>query len=391
MKILIDGTPIKSNPSGVGLHLLNLIHWLYLLQNTNELNFDYEMAISYQPGLKNWFKGKLIYPDSINSYPNLYSLPIPVRAVNPLLLYAPSLFSTLFESKLDSPNIIHGTNYLVYPLKKSLKVLNIYDLAFLKYPKYVNSVVKEYEKIVRKCLTWTDLIVTSSESVKHDIAKYLDFDPDKIHVTPLASRYDDQYLNKIDIALLASSFPNYSFSKPYLLFVSTIEPRKNINALITAFNLLKQKYKIDHDLVLIGQKGWHYEPIFEAIANSPYHQYIYHLDYLSDELVAMFYAKADVMVYPSHYEGFGLPILEAMIFNAPVVTSNVSSMPEVAGDAALLIDPTEPEQLAESILKVISDRKFRNELITKGQARAKSFSWEKTALATIEGYKKVLR
>jgi len=391
MKIVIDGTPIKPNPSGVGLHLMNLIQWLYILQDHNDLKLCYEMGISYQPGLKNWFKGKLAFPDLISSYSNLYSLPLPVRTLNPFLLYAPNLFCNLFESSLDFPDIIHGTNFLVYPFKKSLKILNIYDLTFLKYPQYVNSVVKEYGQIVKQCLTWTDLVISSSESVKQDIIQHLDFPPDRIYVTPLASRYDHKYIENLNCEILISSFTRYHFSKPYILFVSTIEPRKNIITLITAFNLLKQKYKVDHDLVLIGQKGWNYESIFDAIANSPYQKNIYHLDYLSDELVAIFYSKADVLAYPSHYEGFGLPILEAMIFNTPVVTSNISSMPEVAGDAALLINPNEPEELAEAILKTISDRNLRNDLVAKGQERAKLFSWEKTALGTLEAYKKVLR
>ncbi|AFY73436.1 glycosyltransferase [Synechococcus sp. PCC 7502] len=391
MRILIDGTPIKSNPSGVGLHLLNLIHWLYILQDRNSLNFSYEMGISYQPGLKNWLKGKQIFPDLINSYPNLYSLPIPVRLVNPFLLYAPTLFCNCFEPTLGYPDIIHGTNYLVYPFKRSLKILNIYDLTFIKYPEYVDAVVGKYFAVVKQCLTWTDLIISSSESIKQDIIEYLSFPAERIHVTPLASRYNHKFIENFKPEILTSSFANYDFTKPYILFVSTIEPRKNIKALITAFNSLKQKYKIEHNLVLIGQKGWNYTPIFEAIANSAYTHNIYHLDYLSDELVAAFYAKADVFVYPSHYEGFGLPILEAMTLGAPVITSNVSSMPEVGGNAAVLIDPNNSEELAESILKVISDRNFRNELITKGQERAKAFSWEKTALATLEGYQKVLR
>jgi glycosyltransferase involved in cell wall biosynthesis len=386
IKVTIDATPIQLSPSGVGFYVSNLINSLHNLESIN-----FKLGISYQPSLKNWILKNPEYPTAISNYQALNSLFIPVRVANPLLLYTPNLFSTLFEPSLKYPNIIHGTNYLVYPFKKSLKILNIYDLTFIKYPEYVNSVVKEYIQIVKKCLTWTDLVITISESIKQDIIKFLNVDPNKIHVTSLASRYDNLYLNNIDLISLASSFSKYSFNKPYLLFVSTIEPRKNINTLISAFNLLKQKYKIPHDLVLIGQKGWNYKPIFEAIALSPYQEDIYHLDYLSDQLVAMFYAKADVFVYPSYYEGFGLPILEAMIFNTPVVTSNVSSMPEVAGDAALLIDPNDSEQLAESILKVVSDRNLRNDLIKKGQERAKSFSWEKTALETIEAYKMVLR
>ncbi len=416
IKVLIDATPIQPNPSGVGLYVLNLIDQLVRFQasgNQNDFNFaknDFDFGICYQPGFKKWLTGNFLpaslnleglnaeksNPENIQKYQlpknqNVYSLPIPVRLCKPLLLNSPSLLAFGAELFLNSPHIIHGTNYSVYPLKRSLKILNIYDLTFIKYPQYVDAVVAEYPKIVKKCLTWTDLVITISESVKQDIVEHLGVDPSKIHVTPLASRYDSDFLNKINPLLVASSFREYDFSKPYLLFVSTIEPRKNINALISAFNLLKQKYKIPHNLVLIGQKGWSYKPIFAAMADSPYRQDIYHLDYLTDELVAMFYARADVFVYPSHYEGFGLPILEAMIFDAPVVTSNVSSMPEVAGDAAVLVDPNNPEQLAEGILKVISDRAFRQDLIVRGRARTKLFAWEKTALETIKAYEKVLR
>ena len=182
----------------------------------------------------------------------------------------------------------------------------------------------------------------------------------------------------------------YDFSKPYLLFLSTIEPRKNITAIISAFNYLKQKYEIEHQLILIGKKGWNYEPIFAAIENSPWKNEIHHLDYLSDELVALFYSRADVFVYPSHYEGFGLPVLEAMTLGTPVVTSNTSSIPEVAGDAAILIDPNDYIQLAEAILKVVSDRQLRQELIKKGKERAKLFSWERTAKKTLNAYRTLL-
>jgi glycosyltransferase involved in cell wall biosynthesis len=384
-KVIVDATPIQPNPSGVGLHVFNLIQQLYNLENSPDCNF--RMGICYQPGLKNWLKGKLVIPELISSYPNLYSLPIPVRVFNPLIMYAPDLFSSIFEPYLEYPDIIHGTNYSVYPFKKSLKVLNIYDLTFLRYPEYVDSVVGKYVNIVKQCLGWTDLIITSSESIKLDIIQYLNFPPDRIYVTPLASRYDRTYITNLNLEPLVLSFPKYECSRPYILFVSTIEPRKNIGNLVKAFNLLKQKYKIDHDLVLVGKKGWNYEPIFEAIANSPYHQNIYHLDYLSDELVAAFYSRADLFVYPSHYEGFGLPVLEAMTLGAPVVTSNVSSMPEVAGDAALLVNPNDYVQLAESILNVISDRTLRSDLITRGHARAKLFSWQKTALETLKAYK----
>ncbi|MEH2046191.1 glycosyltransferase family 4 protein [Nostoc sp.] len=392
LKIVVDATPVFPKPSGVGFYVANLIRSLNALQFQEE----FQLGIAYQPGFKNWLLGKVTIPTCLNEYSHIYLLPMPVRVsdllltstpVSNLLLY---YFQTYFEQCFDYPNILHGTNYSVYPCNNSLKVMNIYDLTFIKYPNYIDSVVKRYAERVKRCLQWTDLVLTISESSRKDIIEYLQVDPKKVYVTPLASRYSPNYLSdKKNIAALEKQV-NYDFSNPYILFVSTIEPRKNINAIIYAFNLLKKKYKIEHQLILIGKKGWNYDPIFADIESSPWKSQIHHLDYLSDELVALFYSKADVFVYPSHYEGFGLPVLEAMTLGAPVVTSNTSSIPEVSGDAAILIDPSDPVQLAEAILKVISDSQLRQELINKGKARAKLFSWERTAKETLNAYRTII-
>ncbi|MHC5610770.1 MAG: glycosyltransferase family 4 protein [Nostoc sp.] len=385
LKVVVDATPVDSKPSGVGFYIANLICALDVLQK--EENF--QLGIVYQPGLKNWLRGEFSLPESFQHYSQQYLLPLPVRISDLLLALAfkPSL--SYFEKYFGFPDILHGTNYSVYPSQNSLKVMNIYDLTFIKYPNYIHSVVKTYTERVKRCLQWTDLVLTISESSKKDIIEYLKVDPTKVYVTPLASRYYPNYLSE-EIAQMLEKQANYDFSKPYLLFVSTIEPRKNINTIITAFNFLKEKYKIDHQLILIGKKGWNYEPIFTAIENSPWKNEIHHLDYLSNELVALFYSIADVFVYPSHYEGFGLPVLEAMTLGAPVVTSNTSSIPEVTGDAAILIDPDDYMQLAEAILQVISDSQLRQDLINKGKIRANLFSWERTAEQTLKAYRSIL-
>ncbi len=381
LKVAIDATPVTPKPSGVGYHVANLIYALHALQKAE----DFQLKIVYQPGLKKWLKRDFAFPPEFSKYSNLCVLPLPVRFSNLLVAtsFQPGL--TYFEQYLGNPDVFHGTNYSVYPCKKSLRVMNIYDLSFIKYPEYINTVVKTYARQVRKNLQWTDLIVTISESSKKDIVNYLEVEPSKVVITPLASRYlPNQVVGNLDKSV------NYNFSCPYLLFVSTLEPRKNIVTLINGFNYLKQKYKIEHNLVLIGQKGWHYQPILKAIASSPWSNCIYHLDYLPDEVVALFYTKADVFVYPSYYEGFGLPVLEAMTLGAPVVTSNTSSLPEVVGDAALLVDPNDVISLAEVILRVISDRTLRNELICKGKEQAKLYSWERTAKETLNAYRTML-
>lgn len=386
LKITIDATPILSKPSGVGVYIFHLINSLDKLQ---QQQCGFEIGVSYQPSWKNWLLNNFSPPENISSYSSLYILPIPVQISSRLSLIPGSpLFN--FEKHIGFPDVVHGTNYSVFPCKDTVNLMTIYDLAFIKHSDYVNSSVKLYAKRVRQSLQWTDAILTISESSKHDIVKYLHVPPELVYVTPLASRYHINYLTD-DLVDRVGQHTNYDFSRPYLLFVSTIEPRKNVVSIILAFNRLKDRNKIPHNLVLIGQKGWNYEPVFQEIESSRWKENIHHLDYLSDELVALFYSKADVFVYPSHYEGFGLPVLEAMTLGTPVVTSNISALPEVAGDAALLIDPDNVEELADAILQIIDDSQLRDALVKKGKDRAKLFCWERTARETLQVYQSVHR
>lgn len=379
LRVSIDATPILPKPSGIGLYTLNLIQELAQLSVAENL----ELSISFQPSLKSLLKGKWDYPAPLQPYRSqIQTFPFPVRFSNGFIRF-PGLFLPPIESLFGRPDLYHGTNYTVFPFWRSRTVLTIYDLTFIRYPQFANATVKTYADRVRRCLAWTDLVVTISESSKRDIVEYLGFPVDRVWVTPLASRYQVSDRPALD---LPATVP-YRFDKPYILFVSTIEPRKNIAGLIQAFNYLKETRRIEHDLVLIGQKGWLYESIFEEIARSPYRQDIHHLSYLSDAAVATFYARADVFVYPSHYEGFGLPVLEAMTLGAPVVSSRSSSIPEVAGDAALLVDPQSVEALAEAIFQVIDDRALRQTLIQKGKHQAAQFSWRETAKQTLNAYR----
>ena len=380
LKFVVDATPIRPKPSGVGIYVANLIKALYQLQE--EENF--QLGISRQPSIKNWLRGNFNFPKLIQDYSPLYTLPLPVTLTNILAKY-PNPILPYLEKKLDCPDIVHGTDHFVYPCRQSRTIMTIHDLTFIKYPNYATSIVKSYTNRVKQCLNWTDLIITFSENTKKDIVKYLRVEPQQIFITPQASRYCSNTMSaELEMQLKRSL--KYDFASPYLLFVSTLEPRKNIGNLVNAFNYLKFQHKIPHNLVLIGKKGWHYQSIFAAIEASPWSSCIHHLDYLSDELVALFYSQADVFVYPSYYEGFGLPVLEAMTLGTPVVTANTSSLPEVAGDAALLINPHEPIELAEAILNIISDTQLRHKLIQKGKQRAQMFSWQKTARETIKAY-----
>ena len=384
LKVIVDATPITIKPSGVGLYVANLINSLVFLQQQLAIEID----IFYQPPFKKWLRRDFSLPNFLNEDCSLNKnvFPYPVRVTNWVVQNYPQLLTNLLDSKLKSYDLFHGTNFSVYPDRQTAKVMTLYDLTFLRYPQYIDKVVAKYNQRVKQCLPWTDLVLAISESTKQDAAKYLGIPTEKIVVTPLASRYSSNYLDDVDLEKLKSQV-DYDFAQPYLLFVSTIEPRKNIITLIKAFNYLKQKHHIPHNLILIGRKGWSYEPIFAEIMASPDQGNIYHLDYLSDRLVALFYKLASVFVYPSHYEGFGLPVLEAMTLGAPVVCADTSSLPEVAGEGAILINPNEPLELAEVVLNVLSSSSLRDRLIHQGYEQAKKFSWKKTAMKTVAAYK----
>jgi len=375
LTISLDATALRPNPSGIGYYVYNLIEALYQLQSSE----NFQLNLFYQPSVKNWLRGNLSASEQLQNYPHTHCLPIPTTLSN-LLTKFPNPALAYFEKYLQYPDIVHGTDHIVYPCQKSFKVMTIHDLTFIKYPEYVPLIVKTYTERIKRCLKWTDLIITMAETTKEDIVHYLQVNPHKIWVIPLASRYSIQENLK--------TAP--TDEQPYILFVGTFEPRKNIKTLVLAFDYLKKKFDLPHRLVLIGKKGWGYESILKCIENSAYNKDIYHLNYLADELVAQFYQHAEVFVYPSFYEGFGLPVLEAMNLGTPVITSNVSSLPEVVDSAAITINPQDFIELAEAIFKVLSNDDLRKQLILDGRTRAQRFSWEKTAQQTLEAYYSLL-
>ncbi|MGC1394039.1 MAG: glycosyltransferase family 1 protein, partial [Coleofasciculaceae cyanobacterium] len=210
LKVVVDATAIQQKPSGVGLYVANLIHSLHQLQDQE----NFQLGISFQPGFKSWLRGNLAVPELINQYNNIHILPLPVKLSNLFVSLSPNpLISNYFDRCFGHPDIIQGTNYSVYCCH-SKSILNIYDLSFIKYPDYTDSVVKTYEKRLKHCLKWTDLVITISENSKQDIVKYLGVKPEKVYVTPLASRYYPEYLADQPTEQIVNS-TNYDFSNPY--------------------------------------------------------------------------------------------------------------------------------------------------------------------------------
>ena len=287
------------------------------------------------------------------------------------------------------------------PLPANLKkhhfkasVITIYDMIPVLFPYYfenrtIESMKKVYESISDK--TWVTCI---SDTTKKDLLeyKYGSINPNKVFVTTLAaSNYFYKSNNKDwnNECLLNYNIP----SQPYVLSLCTFEPRKNIVHSINSFVKMVEKYNInDLNFVLVGNKGWDFDSIFDRLDSCtlPRSRFIV-TGFVPDEHLAAIYSEAMMFVYPSFYEGFGLPPLEAMQCGVPVITSNNSSLPEVVGDAAIMIDPNNQLALKDAMYKLYSDEELRQQLSEKGIERSKLFSWKKCADQTVAAYKSSLK
>ncbi len=270
-------------------------------------------------------------------------------------------------------------------------VISIMDMSFEYFPELFNkNDLYQLKNWTRYSAKKASKILTISKASKNDIIKFYNTPDDKIEVTYLGIRADlGSNIKNVSMDTLQEK---YAIHKPYILFVGTLQPRKNIERLIEAFSKLRtvNSELSNHQLVVIGKKGWLYEPILAAPEKYNVKDQVKFLDFVTDEDLPAFYKNAECFVLPSLYEGFGLPVLEAMRYDCPVVTSNVSSLPEAGGDAALYCDPENTEDIAEKIEMVLSDSTLQKEMIQKGQEQVKKFSWEKTAKQTLSVLEQVI-
>ncbi|MGC8976125.1 MAG: glycosyltransferase family 4 protein [Candidatus Ratteibacteria bacterium] len=289
-----------------------------------------------------------------------------------------------FYGKFDIIQTLHPFS----PVKfKAKYIATIHDLTPLIsnewFPK-LNS--EKFRFIITKTIKRADKIIVDSVSTKNDIIKLFNYPEKDIEVIYLAS--DEIYKPIEEKEEIEKIKKKYSINKRYILFVGTIEPRKNLVRLLNVFEKLKRKYK-DYQLVICGQIGWMTEKFFEKMKDLPesVKNDIILTGYLPINHLPFLYNGCECLIYPSLYEGFGLPVLEAMSCGVPVITSNISSLPEVGGDACIYVNPYDEDEIFNKLEMVLNNGEIREKLKQKGLERAKLFSWEKTAKKTIEVYK----
>lgn len=289
----------------------------------------------------------------------------------------------------DRVDLLHGAINALPVGWRGRSVVTILDLAFMVMP-------EAFKPANRAYLTWmarfaarrADRIIAISESTRQDIIRRLGAPPDKVHA--IHCGVDARFGPITDSSRISSFREGHDLPGRFILYLATIEPRKNLLRLIDAYADLRRRGVTDWPLILAGGRGWNVEPVFERARATGLGDGIRFAGFVPEEEKSLWYNAATLFVYPSEYEGFGLPPLEALACGTPVVTANSSSLPEVMGDAAVLVDPAQTAAIADGLQQVIDDESLRHRLASAGPERARCFTWRRMAEETLAIYRMVL-
>jgi len=373
--ICIEASPATQNQAGLGRYTLNLI------KNLSLCDSEFNYSLSYND------RTNAIIPTELTQIKH-YSSGLTNnwwRLLNALTYTNKNLLSSYYKGV----DIFHSTGHLLPKLDNVRTVFTLHDLIPLLYPSYHKPLNRIFLSVMMPLFLQTaDAIISVSNNTKDDAIKYTNTDPSKIVVIPEA--VSPSFHNITDEQHLTYVRNKYKLPERFVLCVSTIEPRKNHTTLLSAFERLHK----DHPnlvLALAGRLGWLYEPILTQIENSSARHNVRLLGQVPDKDLPALLSAATIFAFPSVYEGFGLPPLEAMACSTPVVCSNTSSIPEVVGEAALMCDPFVVESWHTQLNKLLLDKSLQEKHSQIGLTHSKKFSWSSVAMATSQLYKTLLR
>ena len=364
MRVGIDARLVYYSQAGIGQYILHLVDGLACLDSENE----YVLLQSRKD------------ETTILDRPNFRRVSLWTPSHHRLERY--SLNVELMRLGLD---VLHSPDFIP-PHRPSCKsVITVHDLAFLLYPHFLTKESARYYGHIDQAVRWTDHIISVSESTKRDTIEHLGVPEDKITVVYEAA---NPIFRPLDRAAAKEEVRNrHGVDGPFVLFVSTIEPRKNVPTLLRALHQLQQCYKEDIRLVLAGGKGWLFEDAFAVVEDLKLDERVHFLGRVSSDDLLYLYNAAEMLAHPAFYEGFGLPPLEAMACGLPVVVSDIASLPEVVGDAGLLIDPHNVDELTVGMWRLLNNSDLWKEMREKGLRQASRFSWERAARETLDIYR----
>ena len=366
MRIGIDGRLVFYHKAGIGQYILRLTQALARLDQEDEFILfksrkDRTLLVD-QPN----FKIQKLWTPSHHRFERL------------------AMSVELAPFALD---VLHSPDFIPPAGARCPTAITVHDLAFLLYPRFLTRESARYYGQVDEAARTAAHIIAVSESTKRDTVRLLGVPDEKITVIYEAAH--PLFTPMTNEEALARVRARYELPEEFVLFVSTIEPRKNIPTLLRAFRRLRDNYKSNATLVIAGHRGWLVEEVDAVIEELQLGDYVRRLGGVANEELVYLYNAARLFVFPSFYEGFGLPPLEAMACGTPVIVSNTSSLPEVVGDAGWLVNPEDVEGLTVAMYRILSDENLRREMRAKGLKRAATFSWDRAARQTIQVYRKV--
>ena len=371
MKVALELQPICGKRTGIG-------------------NYTYELARHLKDQDELEFYGNLFnFLGRNNNAQALSGVSIPIRTSRafPYEVYR-RIWHKIpipYEAMFPRADLSLFFNYIVPPHIKGKVATTIHDLTYLRFPETMECKnLLRLQNDMDYSIKRSSHLLTVSEFSKREIVELLNISPERISVVPCAPA---EQVPAADFSKIAEKF---QIKSPYVLYIGTIEPRKNLVRLIRAFDHLKKSAGIPHQLILAGGAGWGNEEIYEAARKAEYTDDIHFIGYVSAEEKSTLYASADVFVFPSLYEGFGIPPLEAMQMSCPVVCANVASLPEVVGNAAELIDPFDEADLARGVQNVLEDKEYADLLRARGNLQYKKYTWDNSAQQLIRVCKNIL-
>jgi glycosyltransferase involved in cell wall biosynthesis len=291
------------------------------------------------------------------------------------------------RSVMRDLDVFHVSDVTQLVPEQGKVVATIYDMSPVIFPQFHTSENRNtFARKLQHIRQHADVLIAISESTKRDIIEHLGFPETRIHVA--YGGVDANFAPLPDQAALRSTLAKYGLREPgYILHVGTLEPRKNLVRLIEAYAQVRQRCgDVTPPLVLVGQNGWDSADIFTAVARHKLSDHVQIVGFVADADLPVIYNGATIFAYPSLYEGFGIPVLEAMACGVPVLTSTVSSLPEIVGDTGLLVEATDTQAIAAGLQQLVEDAELRRDLSVRGAVRATRFTWQETALATLNAY-----